>query len=82
MRMNTDDTSTATDTNPVANDAPQRSPRRPGQSLACGWWVADPAPGAGSDPEVVFVIMPAPGLGTHPRGRVGARRRPGRRPRR
>ena len=35
--MNTDDTSTATDTNPVANDAPQRSPRRPGQSLACGW---------------------------------------------
>jgi len=35
--MNTDDTSTATDTNPVANDAPQRSPRRTGQSLACGW---------------------------------------------
>src|SRR5665648_565072 len=35
--MNTHDTSTATDTNPAANDAPQRSPRRPGQSLACGW---------------------------------------------
>jgi hypothetical protein len=35
--MNTDDTSTATDTNPAANDAPQRSPRRPGRSLACGW---------------------------------------------
>src|SRR5665648_802659 len=35
--MNTHDTSTATDTNPAANDAPHRSPRRPGQSLACGW---------------------------------------------
>ena len=35
--MNTDDTSTATDTNPAANDATHRSPRRPGQSLACGW---------------------------------------------
>jgi hypothetical protein len=35
--MNTDDTSSTTDTNPATNDAPRRSPRRPGQSLACGW---------------------------------------------
>jgi hypothetical protein len=35
--MNTNDTNTTTDTNPATNDAPRRSPRRPGQSLACGW---------------------------------------------
>ena len=35
--MNTDDEGTTTDTNPATNNAPRRSPRRPGQSLACGW---------------------------------------------
>lgn len=35
--MKTDDTNTTTDTNPAVRDAPKRSPRRPGQSLACGW---------------------------------------------
>ena len=35
--MNTDDTSTTTDTNPATNDGPRRAPRRPGQTLACGW---------------------------------------------
>ncbi len=35
--MKSDDTSTTTDTNPVVRDASKRSPRRPGQSLACGW---------------------------------------------
>jgi hypothetical protein len=35
--MKTDDTNTTTDTNPAPNEASKRSPRRPGQSLACGW---------------------------------------------
>lgn len=35
--MKTDDTSNPTDTNPAVKDTPKRSPRRPGQSLACGW---------------------------------------------
>lgn len=35
--MKTDDTNTTTHTKPAPNDAPKRSPRRPGQSLACGW---------------------------------------------
>ena len=35
--MNTDDTGTTTDTNPATNDASRQSPRRPGQTLACGW---------------------------------------------
>jgi hypothetical protein len=42
--------------------------------------VADPGVGAGSGPEVVLVLLPPPGLGTSPCGRLWARRRPGRRP--
>ena len=43
-------------------------------------FIRDPAPGAGSDPEVVLVLMSLPGLGAHPCRRVRSRRRPGRRP--
>ena len=35
--MNTDDESTTTDAATTTNDAPTRTPRRPGQTLACGW---------------------------------------------
>jgi hypothetical protein len=35
--MNTDDKSTTTDAIAVTSDGPTRSPRRPGQTLACGW---------------------------------------------
>jgi hypothetical protein len=35
--MKTDDTSSTTDTSPTVRYATSRSPRRPGQSLACGW---------------------------------------------
>ena len=35
--MKTDDESTTTDATAAANDAPSRAPRRPGQTLACGW---------------------------------------------
>jgi hypothetical protein len=35
--MNTGDKSNTTDPNPATNDGSRRSPRRPGQSLACGW---------------------------------------------
>jgi len=42
--------------------------------------VTSPHPGSGSGAEVVLVLVPPPGLGTHPCGRVRARRYPGRRP--
>ena len=35
--MNTDVTSTTTETIAANDDGPTRSPRRPGQTLACGW---------------------------------------------
>ena len=35
--MKTDDTSTKTEVITATNDAPTRAPRRPGQTLACGW---------------------------------------------
>jgi len=35
--METDDTSTTTDATATTHDRPTRSPRRPGQTLACGW---------------------------------------------
>ncbi len=35
--MSIDDKVTATDAIATANDGPTRSPRRPGQTLACGW---------------------------------------------
>jgi len=35
--MKTHDTNTTTDTKTAVRDASKRSPRRPGQSLACGW---------------------------------------------
>ena len=35
--MNTDDTGTRTDSIPATSEGPTRAPRRPGQTLACGW---------------------------------------------
>jgi hypothetical protein len=35
--MKTDDTSTNTEVITATNDAPTQAPRRPGQTLACGW---------------------------------------------
>ena len=35
--MNADDKSTATDAIATTNDGPTHSPRRPAQTLACGW---------------------------------------------
>ena len=35
--MNSDDKSTTTEAITATNDARSRSPRRPGQTLACGW---------------------------------------------
>src|SRR5665647_1574518 len=35
--MNTDDKGTTTDAIATTTDGPTRSPRRPGQTLACGW---------------------------------------------
>ena len=35
--MNTDGKRTTTDATATTNDGPSRSPRRPGQTLACGW---------------------------------------------
>jgi hypothetical protein len=35
--MNTDQTSTTNEAIAATNDGPTRSPRRPGQTLACGW---------------------------------------------
>ena len=78
--MSSGDKNTRTDAVAANGDGPTRSPRRPGQTLPCGWRVADPAAGAGSDPEVVLVLMSPPSLGADPRGLVGSRRRPGRRP--
>ncbi|MEO6144700.1 MAG: hypothetical protein ABIP19_12040 [Dermatophilaceae bacterium] len=35
--MNTDDTGTRTDSIPASSEGPTPAPRRPGQTLACGW---------------------------------------------
>lgn len=35
--MNTDDKGTTTDVIPAIREGPTRAPRRPGQTLACGW---------------------------------------------
>jgi hypothetical protein len=35
--MNTDETSTTNEAIATTNDGPSRAPRRPGQTLACGW---------------------------------------------
>jgi len=35
--MDTDNTNTTPGNSPAPSDGPKRSPRRPGQSLACGW---------------------------------------------
>jgi hypothetical protein len=50
--MNTDDTSTNTEVITATNDAPTQAPRRPGQTLACGWCGSlIPLPARGRTPK-------------------------------